>query len=111
MASYLKVSGTKIVDGDGNEVILRGAGLGGWMKYVPPTCRAGTGLITISRSMENFIAGYPGCEFQIRAALADVVGNEKSTFFFDKVCDCAGLCSLPAARSRDRCLSFFILSC
>ena len=36
MTSYLNVSGTKIVDGDGNEVILRGAGLGGWMKYVPP---------------------------------------------------------------------------
>jgi hypothetical protein len=32
MSSYLKVSGTKIVDGDGKEVILRGAGLGGWMK-------------------------------------------------------------------------------
>lgn len=30
-------------------------------------------------------AGYPGCEFQIRAALADVVGQEKSDFFFDKV--------------------------
>ena len=35
--------------------------------------------------MENFITGYPGCEFQIRAALADVVGQEKSEFFFDKV--------------------------
>ena len=32
--AYLKVSGTKIVDKDGKEVILRGAGLGGWMKYV-----------------------------------------------------------------------------
>ena len=31
-------------------------------------------------------SGYPGCEFQIRAALADVVGKEKSEFFFDKVC-------------------------
>jgi hypothetical protein len=30
--SYLKVSGTKIVDVNGKEVILRGAGLGGWMK-------------------------------------------------------------------------------
>jgi hypothetical protein len=30
--SYLKVSATKIVDVDGKEVILRGAGLGGWMK-------------------------------------------------------------------------------
>jgi hypothetical protein len=32
--TILKVSGTKIVDGDGKEVILRGAGLGGWMKCV-----------------------------------------------------------------------------
>ncbi|KIJ18630.1 glycoside hydrolase family 5 protein [Paxillus involutus ATCC 200175] len=66
MTSYLKVSGTKIVDGDSKEVILRGAGLGGWM------------------NMENFISGYPGCEFQIRAALAEVVGPQKSALFFDK---------------------------
>ena len=32
--SFLKIQGTKIVDGDGKEVILRGAGLGGWMKCV-----------------------------------------------------------------------------
>ena len=32
--AYLKVFGAKVVDVDGNEVILRGAGLGGWMKYV-----------------------------------------------------------------------------
>lgn len=36
-------------------------------------------------SMENFISGYPGCEFQIRSALAEVVGKEKSELFFDKV--------------------------
>ncbi|KII90335.1 glycoside hydrolase family 5 protein [Plicaturopsis crispa FD-325 SS-3] len=64
--SFLKVAGTKVVDEGGNEVILRGAGLGGWM------------------NMENFISGYPGCEFQIREALADVVGPAKSEFFFDK---------------------------
>ncbi|TFK51394.1 glycoside hydrolase [Heliocybe sulcata] len=64
--SYIKVSGTKLVDGNGKETILRGAGLGGWM------------------NMENFITGYPGCEFQIREALAEVVGKEKSEFFFDK---------------------------
>lgn len=64
--SYLKVSGSKIVDKDGKEIILRGAGLGGWM------------------NMENFITGYPGCEFQIRAALAKTIGKEKSEFFFDK---------------------------
>ncbi|PPQ70876.1 GH5 [Gymnopilus dilepis] len=64
--SLLKVSGTKLVDEQGNEVILRGAGLGGWM------------------NMENFISGYPGCEFQIREALAESIGQEKSDFFFDK---------------------------
>ena len=31
------------------------------------------------------IPGYPGCEFQIRAELANVVGQEKSDLFFDKV--------------------------
>jgi len=66
MSTFLKVDGTKIVDGDGKEVILRGAGLGGWM------------------TMENFISGFPGCEFQIREALAEVLGKEKSDFFFDK---------------------------
>ncbi|KAK7696394.1 Endo-1,4-beta-xylanase 5 [Cerrena zonata] len=64
--AYIKVSGPKLVDSDGNEIILRGAGLGGWM------------------NMENFISGYPGCEFQIRAALAEVVGTAKSELFFDK---------------------------
>ncbi|KAJ7189851.1 glycoside hydrolase family 5 protein [Mycena pura] len=64
--SLLKVSGTKIVDEGGAEVILRGAGLGGWM------------------NMENFISGYPGREFQIRHALAETIGQEKSDFFFDK---------------------------
>ncbi|KAF8648883.1 hypothetical protein AX16_006158 [Volvariella volvacea WC 439] len=64
--SLLKVSGTKIVDEDGKEVVLRGAGLGGWM------------------NMENFISGYPGCEHQIRQALTEAIGKEKSDFFFDK---------------------------
>ncbi|KAG6811579.1 hypothetical protein H0H92_006743 [Tricholoma furcatifolium] len=34
--------------------------------------------------MENFISGFPGCEFQIREALAEVLGDEKAEFFFDK---------------------------
>lgn len=29
----LKVHGERVVDGNGKPVILRGAGLGGWMKY------------------------------------------------------------------------------
>ncbi|KAH9840772.1 glycoside hydrolase superfamily [Rhodofomes roseus] len=66
MASFLRIQGAKIVDGDGQEVIFRGAGLGGWM------------------TMENFISGFPGCEFQIRAALAEVIGEKKAEYFFDK---------------------------
>ena len=34
MGSFIKVQGTKLVDGDGKEVILRGAGLGGWQWQV-----------------------------------------------------------------------------
>jgi len=64
--SYIKVSGTKLVDGNGKEIVLRGAGLGGWM------------------NMENFISGYPGTEKQIRDALAEVVGPEKRDLFFDQ---------------------------
>ncbi|KAF8587347.1 glycoside hydrolase family 5 protein [Ramaria rubella] len=64
--SFVRVSGTKLVDGGENEIILRGAGLGGWM------------------NMENFISGYPGREFQIREALNRVIGEKKSALFFDK---------------------------
>ncbi|KAF7760927.1 CAZyme family GH5 [Agaricus bisporus var. burnettii] len=64
--SFLRVSGTAIVNDQQEEVVLKGAGLGGWML------------------MENFISGYPGCEYQIREALADVLGEAKSNFFFDK---------------------------
>jgi hypothetical protein len=35
--------------------------------------------------MENFITGYPGHEFQVRAALKNVLGQEKYDYFFDKV--------------------------
>jgi len=62
----LQVQGQQVVDGDGHPVILRGAGLGGWM------------------NMENFISGYPGHESQHRAAMLKVLGKEKQEFFFDK---------------------------
>lgn len=67
MASgILKVDGELVVGDDGKPVILRGAGLGGWM------------------NMENFITGYPGMESQHRAAMLRVLGKEKYEFFFDK---------------------------
>ncbi|KAL5496011.1 XYL5_1 [Sanghuangporus vaninii] len=66
MSSFLRVEGIKIVDGDGTEVILHGAGLGGWMNELSSQ------------------TGYPGCERQIRQELAKIVGKEKSEFFFDE---------------------------
>lgn len=62
----LRVKGDKIVDENGNTVILRGAAVGGWM------------------NMENFITGFPGHEFQHRAAMRKALGPEKYEFFFDK---------------------------
>jgi endoglucanase len=41
----LRVQGDAVVDADGARVLLRGAGLGGWM------------------NMENFITGYPANEW------------------------------------------------
>ncbi|KAE8146714.1 glycoside hydrolase superfamily [Aspergillus avenaceus] len=65
-SAILKVQGNKVIDGNGNEVLLRGAAIGGWM------------------NMENFITGYPGHESQHRAAMRRVLGPEKYEFFFDK---------------------------
>lgn len=57
---------SRIVDGTGQPVLLRGFGLGGWM------------------NMENFITGYPANEEAQRQVLRKVLGDEKYTFFFDR---------------------------
>ncbi|KAJ5722671.1 hypothetical protein N7488_000706 [Penicillium malachiteum] len=62
----LKVKGNSVVDQNGQNVVLRGAALGGWM------------------NMENFITGFPGHESQHRAAMRKVLGQDKYEFFFDK---------------------------
>jgi hypothetical protein len=66
----LRIDGDRVVDGNGKLVILRGAGLGGWM------------------NLENFITGYPGHEHEHRAAMKAVLGEEKADFFFDKFLEC-----------------------
>jgi endoglucanase len=63
----LRVDGDAIVDGEGNRVMLRGVGLGGWM------------------NMENFITGYPATESQMRASVAAVLGPERAARFFDRL--------------------------
>jgi hypothetical protein len=40
MVGILRTDGGKIVDEKGTEVFLKGAGLGGWMKYAPPPLSA-----------------------------------------------------------------------
>lgn len=65
----LQVKDGKIVDKNGTAVWLRGTCVGGWM------------------NMENFINGYPGSEVGIRSAIAEVLGNSKADFFFNRMLD------------------------
>src|SRR5215210_4512021 len=65
-SSFLTVRGNRIVNGDGQPVILRGFGLGGWM------------------NMENFITGYPANEQAQREAIRTVLGDELYARFFDQ---------------------------
>ncbi|KAG7149258.1 Beta-xylosidase like protein [Verticillium longisporum] len=65
--TMLCVSGTNIVNAAGEQVVLKGAGLGGML------------------NMENFITGYSGHEHEHRAALAEVLGKEKAEFFFSRL--------------------------
>lgn len=65
--TMLRVSGTKIVDGSGQQVVLKGAGLGGML------------------NMENFITGYSGHEHEHRAAMEEVLGKYKAEFFFERL--------------------------
>ena len=64
-AELLRVQGSRIVDGAGNPVVLRGFGLGGWM------------------NMENFITGYPANEEAQREAVQAVLGEDLYRYFFD----------------------------
>jgi endoglucanase len=64
-SAILSVDGDRIA-ADGEPVVLRGYGLGGWM------------------NMENFITGYPGTESQQRKALRRVLGDDGYRRFFDR---------------------------
>jgi len=81
-SSILTVKGAEVVNGDGVTVILRGAGLGGWMKFAL-FCRHPEEVLTFL-SLENFITGYPGHESTHRAAMLKVLGPKKYELFFDR---------------------------
>ena len=65
----IRVEGDRLVGGDGETVVLRGMGLGGWM------------------NMENFITGYPATESLQRAALRAALGEEGYNRYFDRFLD------------------------
>ncbi|MVT10211.1 cellulase family glycosylhydrolase [Chitinophaga tropicalis] len=64
---FLKAEGTKIVNGKGENVLLRGIGLGGWMLQEGYMLR---------------ING-PGQQHKIRARIEELVGREKTDAFYD----------------------------
>ena len=65
--TMLHVSGTRLRRADGQAVRLRGVGLGGWM------------------NLENFITGHPANESSMRAAVREVLGEERHALFFDRL--------------------------
>src|ERR671933_1273435 len=62
----LSTDGSRITNREGNSVVLRGFGLGGWM------------------NMENFITGYPANEQAQREAIRAVLGDQLDELFFDR---------------------------
>jgi endoglucanase len=65
----LQVSGNQIINTHREPIYLRGVCVGGWM------------------NMEEFINGYPGSEHGTRMNVAEVLGEEKGEYFFDKMLD------------------------
>jgi endoglucanase len=64
---WLRTSGASVVTEYGSPVLLRGAGIGGWL------------------NMENFITGYPATESSHRAALLRVLGERRSGLLLDSL--------------------------
>lgn len=65
----LQVKQNQIVGEQGDEFRLRGTCIGGWM------------------NMENFINAFPGDEHGLRATMAEIMGRDKTQFFFDRWLD------------------------
>ncbi len=67
-AQYLHVDGKDIVEGDGENFILKGIGTGNWML------------------MEGYMMktdGFAGTQHEIRAKLEETIGTEKTNIFYD----------------------------
>ena len=67
-AQWLKTSGKKIINESGNEVILRGMGLGGWMLQEP-------------YMME--MSAFASAQWQIKSKIQDLIGPANTEAFYD----------------------------
>ncbi|MCU1441584.1 MAG: glycoside hydrolase family 5 protein [Rhodoglobus sp.] len=63
----IRAEGSRIIDGFGNAIRLRGVCLGGWL------------------NMENFITGYSGNESLMRAKVREVLGDDRYERFFERL--------------------------
>jgi endoglucanase len=66
---WLRTAGSGVVTADGEPVLLRGVGVGGWL------------------NMENFITGFPATEFSHRQALRRVLGERRSGLLLGSLLD------------------------
>ncbi len=66
---WLRTSGGDIVTADGEPVLLRGVGIGGWL------------------NMENFITGFPATESSPRAGLRRALGQRRAALLLDSLLD------------------------
>lgn len=66
---FLKAEGKKIVDGNGNEVLLRGIGLGGWM---------------LQESYMMQTGAFANTQHAIQSTIASLVGEEKMQGFYSE---------------------------
>jgi endoglucanase len=67
-AQYLHQSGKKIVDGSGNEIILRGMGLGGWM---------------LQEGYMLEMSSFANPQHQIRAKIQELIGETNTNEFYE----------------------------
>lgn len=66
--SFLHTKGQKILNGDGNNILLRGLGLGGWM------VQEGYMLQT---------SGFAGPQHEIKEKISDLIGAENTAEFYE----------------------------
>ncbi|MBK6264340.1 carbohydrate-binding protein [Marivirga sp. S37H4] len=62
---FLRANGTQITNEDGNEIIFRGIGLGGWMLQ------------------EGYMLGTSGPQHELEARIVELIGSEKKAAFYD----------------------------